>query len=239
MIFIIMEHINGYIYLLIDNRNGKKYIGKHVGTDKNYFTGGIIPNKIAQKHGKDVFSKIILENNITDNDELSLKEIFYIEKYDTFNNGYNLSKGGDGGNSWTLKKTKDELVKISNIKKEKNLGRKFSEETLKKMSIAKKGKPLTEEHKKNISKSQSGVNHPWYGRKHSMETKLKISQTRKGTKNENHSNYMKKNNPQSLSVSINGVIFDSIQQASDMLKISRHVLKKRLNSDNFPFWKKN
>ena len=77
-----MEHINGYIYLLVDNRNGKKYIGKHVGTDKNYFTGGIIPNKIAQKHGKDVFSKIILENNITDNEELSLKEIFYIEKYE-------------------------------------------------------------------------------------------------------------------------------------------------------------
>lgn len=234
-----MKNINGHIYLLIDKRNGKKYIGKHIGTDKNYFTGGIIPNKIAKKYGKEIFDKIILEESINDEESLSIKEIHYIKEYDTFNNGYNLTEGGDGGGSWINKKTIEEKEKITNIKKEKNKGRTFSKETLEKMSIAKKGKSLSDEHKKNISKSQSGVNHPWFGRKHSEESKLKISEKRKGVKKPLHSEFMKKNNPRNLSISINGRKFDSIQQASEELNIARHVVKTRLNSINYPDWIKN
>ena len=236
MIFINMDKVNGYIYLLTDNRNNKQYVGKHIGTDKNYFSGGVIPNKIAKKYGKDIFNKTILEDNITDNDQLSIKEKYYIKKYNTFINGYNLSEGGDGGGSWWFKKTDEQKEQISKIKQEKNIGRKFSKKTLEKMSLAKKGVPLTEEHKKNISKSQSGENHPWFGRNHSEESKLKISQRRKGIKNPNHSEYMKKNNPRNLLVSINGRIFDSIQQASDELNLPRHVVKNKLNSLKFPNW---
>ena len=234
-----MKNINGHIYLLIDKRNGKKYIGKHIGTDNNYFTGGIIPNKIAKKYGKETFDKIILEESINNEELLSIKEIYYIKEYDTFNNGYNLTEGGDGGGSWINKKTIEEKEKIANIKKEKNKGRTFSKETLEKMSIAKKGKSLSDEHKKNISKSQSGINHPWFGRKHSEESKLKISEKRKGVKKPLHSEFMKKNNPRNLSISINGRKFDSIQQASEELNIARHVVKTRLNSIKYPNWIKN
>lgn len=231
-----MKNINGYIYLLTDTRNGMQYVGKHIGTNNTYFSGGIIPNKIAKKYGKEIFTKIILEENIIDEDLLSIKEKYYIKKYNTFSDGYNLSEGGDGGGSWIDKKTKDEKERISNVKREKNLGRKFSKETLEKMSLSKKGKPLTEEHKKNISLSQSGENHPWFGRKHSEESKRKISETRKGVKNPKHSDFMKKNNPKNLSVSINGRIFDSIQQASEELNLPRHVVKTKLNSLNYPNW---
>jgi group I intron endonuclease len=231
-----MRTINGYIYLLTDKRNGKQYIGKHIGIDPNYFSGGIIPNKIVKKYGKETFTKIILEENINDENLLSIREKYYIEKYDTFNNGYNLSMGGDGGGSWINKKTEEEKQRISKIKREKNLGRKFSKETLEKMSLAKKGVPLSEEHKKNIGLSQSGVNHPWFGRNHSEESKQKISKSRKGIKNPEHSNFMKKNNPKNLSVSINGRIFDSIQQASNELNLPRHIVKTKLNSLNYPDW---
>lgn len=231
-----MGKINGYIYLLVDKRNGKKYIGKHIGNDENYFTGGIIPKRIAKKYGKQIFDKIILEENIIDENALSIKEIEYIKKYDTFTNGYNLSEGGDGGGSWIKKKSELEKKQISSIKREKNIGRKFSEESLKKMSDAKKGKPLSEKHKENIGKSQSGENHPWYGKHHTEETKKKISEKRKGSKNPIHSEYMKKNNPRNLSVSINGCIFESIQQASEELKLPRHVVKTNLNSIKFPNW---
>lgn len=231
-----MRKISGFIYLLTDNRNGKQYVGKHIGTETNYFSGGIIPNKIATKYGKDIFTKIILEENIIDENLLRIKEKFYIKKYDTFNNGYNLSEGGDGGGSWINKKTKEEKERISNIKREKNLGRKFSKEALEKMSLAKKGIPLSEEHKRNIKIAQSGEKHPWYGRKHSEESKIKISEKRKGIKNDQHSNFMKKNNHKSLLVSINGHIFESIQQASDILNLPRHVVKTKLNSTNHPDW---
>jgi group I intron endonuclease len=233
-----MESIKGHIYILTDKRNGRQYIGKHIGTDKNYFTGGLIPKKIARKYGKDIFEKIILEDNILDDETLSFKEMMFIEKYDTFNNGYNLTKGGDGGNSWMSKKTETEKTEITKLKREKNLGRKFSIETLEKMSKAKKGIPLTEDHKKNISKSQSGANHPWHGRKHTEESKLKISESRKGIKNPDHSDFMKKNNPRNLLISINGRKFDSIQQASDILQIPRHIVKTKLNSINHPDWVK-
>lgn len=236
IVFITMECINGYIYLLTDSRNGKQYIGKHIGTNKNYFSGGIIPNKIAKKYGKDVFIKEIIEKNIVDEKILIDKEMYYIKKYNTFNNGYNLTEGGDGGGSWILKKTKNEKEKISETKRKSNIGRVFSDDTLKKMSVAKKGIPLTEEHKKNISNAQSGKNHPWFGRKHSDKTKELISEKRKGTKNPKHSDFMKKNNPRNLPVSINGCIFDSIQNASNMLNIPRHVVKQKLNSLNHPDW---
>jgi group I intron endonuclease len=232
------ENVNGYIYLLTDKRNGKQYVGKHTGIDKNYFSSGYLPNKIAKKYGKEVFDRIILEDNITDDETLSTKEILYIKKYNTFNGGYNLTEGGEGGNSWMDKKTVEEKMRISKIKREKNLGRTFSLETLEKMSRAKKGIPLTDEHKKNISKSQSGENHPWFGRQHSQETKLKISEKRKGVKNPKHSDFMRKNNPNNLSISINGRIFDSIQQAADILNISRNVIKRKINSDNYPEWVK-
>lgn len=231
-----MENINGHIYLLVDKRNDKKYVGKHNGKKDNYFTSGIIPNRIIRKFGKDIFERIIIEDNILTEEMLSIKEIYYIEKYDTFNNGYNLTKGGDGGGHWIYKKTKEEKLRISEIKRNANIGRIFTEETLRKMSEAKKGKPLTEDHKKKISKSQSGENHPWYGRKHSIDTKLKMSNSRIGIKNPKHSEFMKKNNPRCLEVSINNVIFVSIKEASEKLNLPRHVVKTRLNSLNYPEW---
>ena len=45
-----------------------------------------------------------------------------------------------------------------------------------------------------------------------------------------------KNNHKNLSVSINGRIFDSIQQASDELNLPRHIVKTKLNSLNYPEW---
>lgn len=231
-----MEKINGHIYLLIDKRNGKKYIGKHNGNKTRYFSSGLIPNRIIKKYGKDVFEKIILENNIESIKSLNEKEKFFIEKYNTFNDGYNLTLGGDGGNEWVLKKTKKELDVIADIKRKKNLGRKFTEDTIKKMSDAKKGKPLSNIHKLNIKKSQSGEKHPFFGKKHKDETKLKMSKSKSGKNNPQHSEYMRKNNPRSKKISINNQQYNSIQEASEKLNLPRHIIKNRLKSKKYSNW---
>jgi len=87
--------------------NNKKYIGytekpievrltEHITDSKNgsktYF------HRAIKKHG---YSNIISEklDECTTHAEAKKKEIFYIEKYDTFNNGYNMTIGGDGGNT--------------------------------------------------------------------------------------------------------------------------------------------
>jgi group I intron endonuclease len=224
--------INGYIYLLIDKRNGKKYIGKHNGNSKDYFTGGLIPNRIIKLYGKEIFQRIIIEKDINCVHLLSEKEIQYIKKYDTFENGYNLTIGGDGGGSWILNKTDEEKKEIADKKREKTKGVKFSEEHKKKLSESQRKKKLTEEHKQNISNSIKGENHPWFGKKHSEETKKKISISRTGVSNPKHSEWMLKNNPNIQPISIEGVIYNTIREAAENIGLKKNSVKFRVNSES-------
>lgn len=43
-----------------------------------------------------------------------------------------------------------------------------------------KGRKLTEEHKKKISRATRGENHPLYGKKHTAESRKKMSESQKG-----------------------------------------------------------
>lgn len=58
-----------------------------------------------------------------------------------------------------------------------NVGRKCSEESKKKMSLVKLGKPLTEQHSKNISKSLTGIKK----RPHTEEAKKRMSLAKRPT----------------------------------------------------------
>lgn len=90
----------GCIYLYTNKINGMQYIGQttrdiktrhwqHLSQKETYF------DRALQKYGKDNFELTILEDNIFDVDELNKKEEYYIEKYDTFNSGYNMTRGGE------------------------------------------------------------------------------------------------------------------------------------------------
>jgi len=217
----------GYIYMLIDKRNGKKYIGKHNGLKKDYWSSGLVPNRISKKYGKEIFDRIILEDNI-ENDVLNDREIFYIKQEDTFNNGYNSTVGGDGGGHWIYQKSQEEIKLISEVKSKKLSGRTFSDETKIKMSESAKKKIFTDEHKKNIGlavKKRGGI-------KHTDETKKKLSIVKTGIKNEQHSKFMVDNNPKAQSVSIEDIIYLTIKDASEKLNLPRHIVKNRLNTNN-------
>jgi len=220
----------GYIYLLVDTRNGKKYVGKHNGNNKNYWSSGILPNRIAEKYGRSVFTKCILEDNIPEH-LLNEKEIYFIDRENSFTDGYNSTKGGDGGGEWIYHKSKEEKKKISENKSKKLSGRTFSDATILKMKESGKKKKLTDEHKKNISiavKKRGGF-------PHSEETKMKLSELKKGTKNDPHSNFMKTNNPNFCKISINGIIYKSIKEYSIIHKIYYNTVKNRLNSKTKKF----
>lgn len=63
-----------------------------------------------------------------------------------------------------------------------NVGRKRSKETILKMSLAKKGKKFSEKHCKKISLAHKKLpkeRHPMYGKKHSEESKEKMSLSQK------------------------------------------------------------
>lgn len=213
--------------MLEDTRNGKKYIGKHNGLKKEYWSSGLIPNRIAKKHGRSIFIRTILEENIDSIELLNLREVFYINEYNSFVDGYNMTIGGEGGGEWILTKTPDEIKKIALSKSNKMKNRQFSEDTINKMKMSHTGKKLTDEHKSNISKAVKLRG----GFPHTEETKKHLSDLRKGQSNPNHSNYMKLNNPNSQRVSILGIEYNSIKSASIALGITGRIIITRLNSN--------
>lgn len=190
------------IYKTTNLLNGKIYIGKDTKNSESYLGSGKILKMAISKYGKENFKKEILE--IVDNSEkLDSREIYWIDFYDSIKNGYNLTRGGTGGDTYTnrsedsrnetkqkLKKRifSDEVIekRIKNLKKFKSgedhpffkkkqtedtklkrrktfelngfpmEGKKFSEESKKKISLSKKGKAITEDVKKKMSESQKG-----------------------------------------------------------------------------------
>jgi len=90
------------VYLITNNVNGKIYIGKDESNSKkkydNYYGSGKLIIRAIHKYGKNNFTKKILFET-TDKIELSTKEKYFIELYQSQNIelGYNITKGGDGG----------------------------------------------------------------------------------------------------------------------------------------------
>ena len=104
----------GQIYIIKNKINNKVYIGQTTTNYKTRFIQHCKPSCVRTRHyklynaikkyGKDNFYIELLETNIPI-DKLNEKEISYIEEYNSFNKGYNATKGGDGR---TINKQYDE-----------------------------------------------------------------------------------------------------------------------------------
>ena len=196
----------GYIYLIIDLTNWKKYVGQHhyhlEKLDSNYHGSGHIIRQIYKKRPH-TLKEVYLKTCYTQ-EELDEWEQYYIKFYDTlYPNGYNLTEGGNGGvpceetrrKMSESKKNMSEEVrkKISESLKGKTLseevrkkiseslkGKQFSEETRRKLSDANKGKTLSEESRKKISDARKGKPAPNKGIPMSEESRKKMSDAKKG-----------------------------------------------------------
>lgn len=141
-----VPHIYAIVY------NGKiKYVGKSSGTKSNYYTGGVIPNKIKNKGIKGVLEFTTLDN-------IDDKEKYWISKLKP---SYNIAEGGRGGLTGEKNPAKRKSVKDKISKKLK--GRKLSENHKLKLKIAKHKNPV----KAHL------------GKKTTDETKFLIKQTHK------------------------------------------------------------
>ena len=162
----------GYIYLIIDLINWKKYVGQHhyhlEKLDSNYHGSGHIIKQIYKKRPH-TLKEVYLKTCYTQ-EELDEWEQYYIKFYNTlWPNGYNLEEGGRGGLP-----SEEARRKMSNAKKGKpahNKGIPMSEEQKKKISESKKN--ISEETRKKLSNANKGKHH-------SEESKKKMSNSKKG-----------------------------------------------------------
>lgn len=170
----------GYIYVTKNLVNGKSYIGKHEATQfepDRYIGSGLLLKRAIDCYGIENFTQEILESCDT-KEQLNLREKYWIDYYDAVNSDqfYNIASGGQGGNT-LAGFTEDERIEFS--KKISERWASYNEEEYdlisKKISASNSGKPKSEEHKKNISKSRierqvaKGKNNPMYGKDRSGE----------------------------------------------------------------------
>ena len=148
----------GYIYLITDTTNGMKYTGKHHyhiegQLDPNYHGSGTIIKNIYKKRPETLKEEYI--KTCYSEEEMNIDEQYYIKLFKTlYPNGYNLTEGGEGCVA--------------------------SEETRRKLSLSKKGKPLTEKQLEKRKGLFVGEKNPMYGKTLSEEHRRKIGNANKG-----------------------------------------------------------
>lgn len=104
----------GYIYETINLINGKKYIGQkksNMFLGNKYLGSGTRLHLAIKKYGEENFTvKLIEECN--SEQELNEREIYWIEFYNatTSENYYNISIGGDGGDTTSCNPNKNEII---------------------------------------------------------------------------------------------------------------------------------
>ncbi len=207
--------MEGIIYCVENIINGKFYIGQTVGSIsersgdhiRDAKQGSVTHfHKALRKYNKADWNWTIIcdveaPTNILLKEYLDIAEIMYIQQYDSFEHGYNLTLGGGGTlgrkhSQETRQLLRDISLNMSDETKHKigiantgkavsletrqllreiQLGKKASVETLKIMSIAQTGRKHSVESRKKLSKISKG-------RKFSKETRQKLRDASTGVK---------------------------------------------------------
>ena len=167
----------GYIYLITDTTNGMKYTGKHHyhiegQLDPNYHGSGTIIKNIYKKRPETLKEEYI--KTCYSEEEMCSDEQYYIKVFDTlYPHGYNLTEGGDGG--VPSEETRRKMSLARKGKTPYNKGKPHSDKTKKKISEVIKEKFLNDEdYRRKISETKKG--RPAYnkGKPMSEEQKKKL-----------------------------------------------------------------
>ena len=198
----------GYIYLNTDLKTGKQYTGKHHYNkegelDPNYHGSGVLWTKVLKKRPKELIKEEYIKTCCSE-EEMNSDEQYYIEVFDTlYPNGYNLTKGGDGG--VRCDETRRKMSESKKGKPSPNKGVPMSEEQKKKLSEINKGKHHTEETRRKMSESLKGRTGPNKGKTMSEETKKKISESLKGRTPSNKGTHISEETKKKISETQKGI----------------------------------
>lgn len=175
--------MKGIIYKYTSPSN-KVYIGQTIHEHRRYMTHkrGDGDTKFCRAIRKYGFENLTYEVIFTiDNEDrkrikekLDFMERYYIRKYDSFKNGYNMTLGGDGGAG--IKHTEEFKRKISERMKENNPAWNMTDEWKQHIGDGGRGRKMPQEFCKKNSERMK-VNNPMKN----PDVAKKVSQTKKGT----------------------------------------------------------
>lgn len=116
----------GYVYCITNTINFLKYIGITKNSISVRWNGHLrfarngkntYLHKAINKHGKENFKIEVIDTCYTTREDLNNMEKKYIIELNTKSPfGYNLTVGGDGGDTWALSKNKEEIRKKISLK---------------------------------------------------------------------------------------------------------------------------
>lgn len=115
--------MRGFIYKITNNVNGKVYIGQTIQTIKERFYQhcatkcsdsvlNMAIHKAIKKYGKSNFTIEVIEE--VDKDSLNDREKFWIEYYNSYNNGYNSTRGGQDSSTYCKELDTESIIKEYN-----------------------------------------------------------------------------------------------------------------------------
>ncbi len=213
--------------------NKKIYIGKDSKNNPKYLGSGLLIKRAIKKYGKENFKKEILEYCET-TEKLNEKEIYWIEKLNAIQGGYNIMKGGEGGDNFTNHPNKEKRrLHLKN--------RKLTEEWKIKIGnsnrgVARNNKHLyTKEVREKIVKTRLKNKKTWTLSKASKE---KISNALKGKKKpprtkEHLEKLAKSNREIDKSIKIRGKTYEEIYGIKRAKELKKLKSKKWKNEQGY------
>lgn len=161
------------IYKITNDINGKNYIGvsgnfnrrwKH---HKNLVKNGSQVLYVAfRKYGIDNFTCEAIYQSKEHDHTFNVMESHFIDVYSSYGRGYNMTKGGEGATRDFKPLSEQHKLNISRG----NIGKKRTDESKKRYSIAKSGRSLSEATKLRLSIIKTGKPNP----KNSLKLKGRI-----------------------------------------------------------------
>jgi hypothetical protein len=191
-------------------------------------------------------------------EKLNERERFWIKELNAINEGYNISLGGDGGDTISNNPRKYEIAKIHSQKmKMEKFNKKKGTKVVKlkkrddpnwvnpnKGRVSSlKGRPTGKKGIPNPTHSEwMKKNNPFKGKTHTTEVKEILSKINSKPKSEEHkrkiSETLKGNKPGNMRrVIVDGVEYESLSYAARQIGIPTSTMKNRLKSPKFDNYK--